>query len=111
MGDFIDDLREHDASNEVVVMIFSEFGRRVRDNGNGTDHGSGGGTFLIGDRVNGGFFDNYPSLAPQDQLDGDMHFTHDFRSVYATVLEQWIGINSNPILDSSFDQFDDVFIR
>ena len=111
VGDFIDDLREHDASNEVVVMIFSEFGRRVRDNGNGTDHGSGGGTFLIGDRVNGGFFDNYPSLAPQDQLDGDMHFTHDFRSVYATVLEQWIGINSNPILDSSFDQFDDVFIR
>ena len=111
VGDFIDDLREHDASNEVVVMIFSEFGRRIRDNGNGKDHGSGGGTFLIGDRVKGGFYDNYPSLAPKDQLDGDMHFTHDFRSVYATVLEQWIGINSNPILDSKFDQFEGVFSR
>ena len=111
VGDFIDDLREHEASNEVVVMIFSEFGRRIRDNGNGTDHGSGGGTFLIGDRVKGGFYDNYPSLAPKDQLDGDMHFTHDFRSVYATVLEQWIGINSNPILDSKFDQFEGVFSR
>ena len=40
-----------------------------------------------------------------------MHFTHDFRSVYATVLEQWIGINSNPILDSKFDQFEGVFSR
>ena len=87
VGDFFDDLRENDGSQEVIMMIFSEFGRRIKDNGNGTDHGSGGGTMLIGDRVKGGFYDPYPSLAPEDQLDGDMHFSHDFRSIYSTVLE------------------------
>ena len=71
VGDFFDDLRENDGSQEVIMMIFSEFGRRIKDNGNGTDHGSGGGTMLIGDRVKGGFYDPYPSLAPEDQLDGD----------------------------------------
>ena len=109
VGDFFDDLRENDGSQEVIMMIFSEFGRRIKDNGNGTDHGSGGGTMLIGDRVNGGFYDPYPSLAPEDQLDGDMHFSHDFRSIYSTVLEQWLDLNPNPIVNGSFDQFENVF--
>jgi len=109
VGDFFDDLRENDGSQEVIMMIFSEFGRRIKDNGNGTDHGSGGGTMLIGDRVKGGFYDPYPSLAPEDQLDGDMHFSHDFRSIYSTVLEQWLGLNPNPIVNGSFDQFENVF--
>ena len=109
VGDFFDDLRENDGSQEVIMMIFSEFGRRIKDNGNGTDHGSGGGTMLIGDRVKGGFYDPYPSLAPEDQLDGDMHFSHDFRSIYSTVLEQWLDLNPNPIVNGSFDQFENVF--
>ena len=109
VGDFFDDLRENDGSQEVIMMIFSEFGRRIKDNGNGTDHGSGGGTMLIGDRIKGGFYDPYPSLAPEDQLDGDMHFSHDFRSIYSTVLEQWLGLNPNPIVNGSFDQFENVF--
>ena len=109
VGDFFDDLRENDGSQEVIMMIFSEFGRRIKDNGNGTDHGSGGGTLLIGDRVKSGFYDPYPSLAPEDQLDGDMHFSHDFRSIYSTVLEQWLGLNPVPIVNGAFDQFENVF--
>ena len=109
VGDFFDDLRENSGSKEVIMMIFSEFGRRIKDNGNGTDHGSGGGTLLIGDRVKGGFYDPYPSLAPEDQLDGDMHFSHDFRSIYSTVLEQWLDLNPNPIVNGTFDQFENVF--
>ena len=109
VGDFFDDLRENDGSQEVIMMIFSEFGRRIKDNGNGTNHGSGGGTLLIGDRVKGGFYDPYPSLAPEDQLDGDMHFSHDFRSIYSTVLEQWLGLNPVPIVNGAFDQFENVF--
>ena len=66
------------------MLVFTEFGRRVRDNGNGTDHGSGGGSFLIGDRVRGGMYAEYPSLAPERQLDGDLRFSYDYRG---TVLQ------------------------
>ena len=106
--DFFDDLREHDAADEVIMLIFTEFGRRVRDNGNGTDHGSGGGAFLIGERINGGMYSEYPSLAPEKQLSGDLHANHDFRSLYATILDQWIGVNPDPIVNGHFDQFDGV---
>jgi uncharacterized protein (DUF1501 family) len=108
--DFFDDLRGHNASEEVVMMIFSEFGRRIKDNGNGTDHGSGGGTFLIGDRVKGGMYSQYPSLDPAKQLNGDLYFNHDFRSVYSTVLEQWLGLNPDPIVNGHFDQFENIFV-
>jgi uncharacterized protein (DUF1501 family) len=106
LNDFFADLREHDAAEEVVVMVFSEFGRRIRDNGNGTDHGSGGGAFLIGDRVKGGLYAEYPSLAPEHQLSGDMHFNNDFRSLYSTVLDDWLGIAPEPIVNGRFEQFD-----
>ena len=72
MHDFLADLREHDASDEVVIMLFSEFGRRVRDNGTGTDHGAAGVAFAIGDRVNGGMYGTYPSLKPGDLTQGDL---------------------------------------
>ena len=104
--DFFADLREHDASQEVVMLIFTEFGRRVRDNGNGTDHGSGGGAFLIGERVNGGLYAEYPSLAPADQLSGDLHFNSDFRSIYSTILDDWYGIQPEPIVNGSFEVFE-----
>ncbi len=106
LKDFFADLREHDAAEEVVVMVFSEFGRRIRDNGNGTDHGSGGGAFLIGDRVKGGLYAEYPSLDPKDHLSGDMHFNNDFRCLYSTVLEDWLGIAPKPIVNGRFESFD-----
>ena len=105
VSDFFDDLREHDAAEEVVMLVFTEFGRRVRDNGNGTDHGSGGGAFLIGDRVNGGVYAEYPSLDPADQLSGDMHYNNDFRSIYSTILDDWYGIQPEPIVNGSFERF------
>jgi uncharacterized protein (DUF1501 family) len=105
VSDFFADLREHHASDNVVMMVFTEFGRRIKDNGNGTDHGSGGGAFLIGDRVNGGFYAEYPSLAPQHQVSGDMKFNNDFRSLYSTVLDGWFGINPAPIVNGTFEQF------
>ena len=105
VSDFFDDLREHDAAEEVVMLVFTEFGRRVRDNGNGTDHGSGGGAFLIGDRVNGGVYAEYPSLDPADQLSGDMHYNNDFRSIYSTILDDWYGIQPEPIVNGSFERY------
>ena len=108
VADFFDDLREHAAAEEVVMLVFTEFGRRVRDNGNGTDHGSGGGAFLIGERIIGGMYSEYPSLAPEKQLSGDLQANHDFRSLYSTVLDQWVGVNPDPIVNGHFDQFDGV---
>ena len=53
------------------MLVFTEFGRRMRDNGSGTDHGSGGGAFIIGDRVNGGLYSEYPALDPAQWLYGE----------------------------------------
>ena len=103
--DFFHDLRAHEASEEVVLMVFTEFGRRIRDNGSGTDHGSGGGTFIIGDRVKGGLYAEYPPLDPSRWLNGeDMAHTIDFRGVYGTVLEQWMGVDPAGIVGGSFEQ-------
>ena len=109
VSDFFADLREHDAADNVAMMIFSEFGRRIMDNGGGTDHGSGGGAFLVGDRVNGGLFAEYPSLAREKQLDGDLRFNNDFRGLYSSVLDQWLKISPAPILNGTFEQFDGIF--
>jgi uncharacterized protein (DUF1501 family) len=106
VADFFDDLREHDAAEEVIMLVFTEFGRRIRDNGNGTDHGSGGGAMLIGDRVNGGLYAEYPSLDPADQLSGDMQFNNDFRGIYSTILDDWYGIQPEPIVNGSFESFE-----
>ena len=104
ISDFFADLREHDASENVVMLVFTEFGRRVRDNGNGTDHGSGGGSFLIGDRVKGGMYAEYPSLAPEMQLDGDLRFNYDYRGLYSSILDQWLGLDAAPIVDGTYEQ-------
>ena len=105
IADFIDDLEEHDAADEVAVMVFTEFGRRMRDNGSGTDHGSGGGAFIIGKNVDGGFYSEYPSLKPSDwELGEDLKHTVDFRGIYATMLEQWLGVEAKPIVKGTFEQ-------
>lgn len=103
--DFFDDLREHNASENVSMLIFTEFGRRMKDNGSGTDHGSGGGAFLIGDKVNGGLYAEYPSIEPSDWLYGeDMEHTYDYRGLYSTVLEQWLNLSAPEIVGGTYEQ-------
>ena len=103
---FMQDLRDHNAADEVNILVFTEFGRRIKDNGSGTDHGSGGGAFLIGENVKGGLYSEYPSLAPSDWLFGeDMAHTIDFRSVYSTILNQWMGIDPVDIVGGQYEQF------
>ena len=105
VADFIDDLEEHDAADNVAVLIFTEFGRRMRDNGSGTDHGSGGGAFLVGKNIKGGLYSEYPSLDPSKWEHGeDLQHTYDFRGLYSTVLEQWLGLEANPIVHGQFEQ-------
>ena len=105
ISDFFDDLEEHDAADDVTMLVFTEFGRRMRDNGSGTDHGSGGGAFLFGNQVNGGLYAEYPSLDPVDWEHGeDLKHTFDFRGVYGTVLEQWMGVEAKPIVKGRFEQ-------
>ena len=104
LSDFFADLQEHQRSNDVLVYIFTEFGRRVKDNGAGTDHGSGGGGFVIGDSVKGGMYGEYPSLKEEDLLEGDLHFSQDFRGVYSTILDKWLGLDPTPIVGGHFEQ-------
>ena len=105
LRDFMDDLREHDVAEEVVIYAFTEFGRRVQDNGSGTDHGSGGGAFIIGEQVQGGLYAEYPSLDPKTFANGeDLAHTFDFRGVYATLLEQWMGVESSDIVRGKYEQ-------
>jgi uncharacterized protein (DUF1501 family) len=104
--DFFDDLHEHNLGDNVIMLLFTEFGRRVKDNGSGTDHGTGGVAFVVGDKVKGGLYSEYPSLVPEKQADGDLRFNYDFRGLYATILEQWMGLDSKPIVNGSFEQLD-----
>ena len=104
VSDFYADLREHDAADNVVMFAFTEFGRRVKDNGSGTDHGSGGVAFAIGDPVRGGMYGAYPSLAEGDLVEGDLAFNTDFRGVYGTLVEQWLGLDANPVVGGNFEQ-------
>ena len=88
----------------VLVMTFSEFGRRVSENANGgTDHGAAAPMFVIGNKVKAGLLGRYPSLAPADLFQGDLKYTVDFRSVYAAVLESWLKTKSEPILGRKFE--------
>ena len=101
---FFDDLREHDASDNVVMLLFTEFGRRTHDNGSGTDHGAGGGAFVIGDPVKGGQYSEMPSLAAKDLEQGDVVPNHDFRGIYSVLLEDWMGLDAKPLVEGSFEK-------
>ena len=104
--DFYEDLKVHQANEEVVILMFSEFGRRVKENGSGTDHGAGSVAFVIGDAVKGGLYGEYPSLEPSKLDEGDLQWNNDFRGAYATLLEDWMGLDAKDILGGSFEQFD-----
>lgn len=102
---FYDDAAEHGLSENVLMMSWSEFGRRPNENGSrGTDHGTAAPMFIIGDPVVGGLYGEQPSLAVIDRdLEGNMKFKVDFRSVYSTILERWLGADAQPILGGRFD--------
>ncbi|MCH7626918.1 MAG: DUF1501 domain-containing protein [Chloroflexi bacterium] len=102
--DLYTDLKAHDESEDVLIMLFSEFGRRVKDNGSGCDHGSGGVAFLIGDGVKGGHYSEYPSLEPNKLIEGDLAFNLDFRSVYTEVLEDWMEVEARPIVNGTYEK-------
>ena len=104
IADFWDDLREHDAADNVIMFLFSEFGRRVRDNGSGTDHGAAGVAFAIGPGVKGGMYSTYPETRAEALQQGDLVPNMDFRGVYSTVLERWLGLDPAPIVNGQFEQ-------
>jgi uncharacterized protein (DUF1501 family) len=100
---FFTDLRAHDAADDVIMLLWSEFGRRVRDNGSGTDHGAGGIAFVLGDAVKGGMYGEYPSLRDGDLTLGNLAYTNDFRSTYSTILERWFEVEAKPIVNGTFE--------
>jgi uncharacterized protein (DUF1501 family) len=101
LGAFLDDLRGTEAESRVVVLAFSEFGRRVEENGSrGTDHGKAGPMFLAGAPVRGGLFGRAPSLEDLDE--GDLRFGTDFRSVFGSVIESWHGLAHERVLGERF---------
>ena len=102
---FLDDVTRLGRGDDVAVMMFTEFGRRVEENGSlGTDHGTAGPMFLFGknDRIKAGFYGRPPSLTDLD--DGNLKMTTDFRSVYATAIKEWLGYDdTNVVLKGRFD--------
>jgi uncharacterized protein (DUF1501 family) len=101
VGAFYEDLAAHGNDRRVLTLTFSEFGRRIEENGSrGTDHGEASPLFLIGAGVKGGLYGALPDLAVTNM--GNVRYTVDFRSVYATVLERWLGRPSTTVLGGSF---------
>jgi len=102
---FMGDLREHQASDNVLLFMFTEFGRRITDNGSGTDHGSAGVAFALGEGVKGGIYGEYPSLdINQQEEGGNLKYNQDFRSVYTCILEDHMGLDAKPIVGGSFEK-------
>jgi uncharacterized protein (DUF1501 family) len=98
---FTADLKEQGNFNRVLLMTFSEFGRRVAENANGgTDHGAAAPMFVLGGGVRPGLFGKYPSLTDLDH--GDLKFNTDFRSVYGTILDRWLKAPSQVVLGRKF---------
>ena len=100
---FYQDLAAHGLADSVLTMTFSEFGRRVEENGShGTDHGSAAPMFVLGGKnaIKGGMYGQQPSLTDLDA--GNMRQTTDFRSVYSTIMKNWLGADPTPVVGGSF---------
>jgi len=101
LGAFLTDLERSEAGRETVVLVYSEFGRRVVENGSsGHDHGKAGPMFVLGHAVKGGLHGEHPSLTSLDE--GDLVFTTDFRSVYATLIDGLFGVDPALVLGAEF---------
>jgi uncharacterized protein (DUF1501 family) len=88
---------ERKLADRVLIHVWSEFGRRAAENGSGTDHGAGGTSLVIGTRVTGATFGEFPGIATLDE-EGNLRHTSDFRSLYCSLLEQWLGVDAAPII-------------
>lgn len=94
---FLADLKRIGRADDVAVMVFTEFGRRVQENASkGTDHGTATPMFVLGKKVKGGFHGKHPSLTDLDG--GNLKMTTDFRSVYATMIREWMGYDDTRTL-------------
>ena len=102
LGAFFDDLEKSGESERVLVLVFSEFGRRLGENGSGgTDHGTAAPVFLLGRPVKPGLHGPYPDLTRLD--DGDPRHAIDFRAIYAAVLDRWLGVPHRQVLGAAFE--------
>jgi uncharacterized protein (DUF1501 family) len=106
VANFWEDMAELGASDNIVMLLFSEFGRRVKENGQGTDHGSGGVAFAVGPRVQGGMYSEYPDRRAEALIEGDLAPVLDFRGVYSTLLEDWMGLDAGPVVNGRFEKPD-----
>ena len=102
---FVKDLEQNDTFKDTVILTFSEFGRRVKQNAaSGTDHGAANNLFIIGKNLKKqGFYNEDPNLSQLDS-NGDLKYSIDFRSVYATILDKWLEVDNKKILNRSFDK-------
>ncbi|QMW02911.1 DUF1501 domain-containing protein [Spirosoma foliorum] len=106
VGAFMDDLKGLNAADRVMGMTFSEFGRRIKSNASGgTDHGAAAPVFYFGNTVKGGVIGTNPQLPANATVNDNVAMQHDFRSVYATVLQQWLNLPSNDIQTVLMGQF------
>jgi uncharacterized protein (DUF1501 family) len=100
---FCDDLANDGLLDQVLLMCFSEFGRRVKENGSqGTDHGVAGPMFIAGGNCRGGIVGDHPSLT--DLVEGDLKHAIDYRSVYRTLLEDWLGTSNQALIEGQYDK-------
>ena len=104
---FVKDLEQNDTFKDTLILTFSEFGRRVKENGSkGTDHGTANNIFLIGKNLKkAGFYNELPDLSDLDS-NGDLKYSVDFREVYATILNNWMEVDDKKILNKSFSKLD-----
>lgn len=109
MESFVKDLQNNNTFKDTLILTFSEFGRRVKQNaGQGTDHGTANNVFVIGENLKRkGLYNDSPDLLNLDQ-NGDLIYTVDFRSIYATILSNWLQVNDKKILHKSFSKLDFV---
>lgn len=103
VGAFVKDLKQNDRLNDTLVLTFSEFGRRVKQNASGgTDHGTANNVYCIGGNLKkAGIYNEAPNLGNLDQ--GDLIYSIDFRQIYATILKKWLNVDPQPILDELFN--------
>ena len=107
---FFQDLHEHDAADDTIMLLWTEFGRRVKENGSGTDHGAGGVAFVIGEHVKGGQYGTYPSLRAEDLpqqregMFGNLRYSYDFRGLYSSIVDRWLGLDGPAIVGGQFEQ-------
>jgi len=114
---FYSDVRNQGLINDTTVIVFSEFGRRISENGSaGTDHGAASVMLVLGGRVNGGLYGTAPVLNADphnptlENNAADVHYETDFRAVYAAVIDNWLGADSRAILNGDFRKSGLTFI-